>query len=332
MNLFTKCSGDMKKKSYKNLITISLIIVSTFTVYLLAVNLMAKDPANLSHAPRKFGATYMTMNNPYFEAMNNSIEQVINTNGDILITRDPAQDQEKQNSEIQEMIEEGVSAIFLNPVDWKTVRPALIACKDAGIPVFNIDAYVYDRNYVVSVIASDNYQAGVQCADDMMKKRTSADIVILNCPKMQSISERVQGFKDEIAGKARFTIVAEETGGGELEVSMAAMNKIIRSGVSFNVIMGGNDPTALGSLAALQKNHMSSATVYGVDGSPDAKNMIKEDLIEGTSAQRPIEIGTTAVKMAYDYLSGKKIKKEIIVPVTLITKDNLNKFDINGWQ
>lgn len=62
--------------------------------------------------PLKFGATYMTMNNPYFTALNESIRQVVESNGDILITRDPSQDQERQNAQIQEMLDEGVP-VFL---------------------------------------------------------------------------------------------------------------------------------------------------------------------------------------------------------------------------
>ena len=71
------------------------------------------------HAPRLFGATYMTRNNPYFDVLHEAIKEVVEGNGDILISRDPCQDQEKQNAQILEMIEEGIEVLFLNPVDWR---------------------------------------------------------------------------------------------------------------------------------------------------------------------------------------------------------------------
>ena len=52
----------------------------------------------------KFGATYMTMNNPYFVNMDENIEESVQAKGDILITRDPLQDQKKQNEQIKDMI------------------------------------------------------------------------------------------------------------------------------------------------------------------------------------------------------------------------------------
>ena len=60
--------------------------------------------------------------------------------------------------------------------------------------------------------------------------------------------------------------------------------------------------------------------------------MINEGYLEGSSAQRPIVMADMAVAMAYDYISGKEVEKLVIVPVTLITKDNIDEFDISGWQ
>lgn len=320
-------------KNLNRKILLVIVIISVMLAILLGYTKLLSNVDNPGNIPRKFGATYMTMNNPYFPVLNDGINKVVEANGDILITRDPAQDQEKQNSQIYEMIEEGVVAIFLNPVDWKKVRPALIACKEANIPVFNVDTEVYDKEYVVSIIASDNYNAGVQCAKDMMSKLDSADIVILDHPIINSIIRRVQGFKDTIRDNPNYRVVVQESGGAELEIAMEVMNGIIDTGVSFDVVFGGNDPTALGALAALESRHMRGDILfYGVDGSPDGKMMIKEGYLEGTSAQYPREMGKIAAEVAYAYLSGEQVERNIIVPVTLITRDNLDEFSIDGWQ
>ena len=286
-----------------------------------------------SDTPLKFGATYMTMNNPYFIALNDSIREVVEANGDILITRDPAQSQERQNAQIQEMIEEGVVAIFANPVDWEKITPALQACQEAGVAVINVDTDVKEKEYVASVIQSDNYRAGVQCAQDMMAKMDSARIVIMNHYNIKSTTLRVQGFLDTIEGHPQYEVVKEVKTTSELEVSMKMMKRILKTNLEFDVVLGGNDPTALGALAALQLNHVRNRVmIYGIDGSPDAKAMIHQGYLEGTSAQRPIEMGRTAAETAYEYLAGKKVDKNITVDVTLITRDNLSEFDIDGWQ
>lgn len=326
-DLSEKNSSDHKTKNTL-FVTFLILMISTIAVFY-----GTDSEIEVKNEARKFGATYMTMNNPYFDVLNESIKEVVEANGDYLMTRDPLQDQEKQNEQILEMIEEGVVAIFLNPVDWKTVKPALLACEEAGIPVFNIDTSVYDTEYVVTRIMSDNYNAGVQCAKDIIEKTDQAKIVILDDPDTSSIYERIQGFLDTLEGHSEYTIVAQREAGGELEIAMDVMDEIIKERIAFDIVMGGNDPTALGALAAIQANHMEKeVSIYGVDGSPDGKSMIFEGLLEGSSSQKPSVIGKIAAETAYQYLSGEQIEESIIVPVTLVTKQNLAAFDIDGWE
>lgn len=286
------------------------------------------------NAPRLFGATYMTRNNPFFDVVQESIEEVVEANGDILISRDPQQDQQKQNAQIQEMIDEGIEVLFLNPVDWEEVKPALIACHEAGVPVFNIDTTVKDTEYVVTVIETDNYQAGVLCAKDMMKRVPEAKIVVLDNPIQMSITNRVQGFLDTIEGHPEYQVVHQEPAGGEFEVAArVATSALLDSELEFDVVLGGNDPTALGALAALQQHHREEGVlIYGIDGSPDFKGMLDIGYVTATSLQSPKTIGKTAAETAYRYLDGEKIEPYISIQPVLITEENVSKYEINGWQ
>ena len=92
----------------------------------------------------------------------------------------------------------GIEILFLNPVDKAKVKPALQACRKAGVKIINIDTQVDDSDYVLSTIETDNYQAGQECARDMMKRVDSARIMILDNPMQDSIVQRVQGFLDTL--------------------------------------------------------------------------------------------------------------------------------------
>lgn len=284
--------------------------------------------------PRKFGATYMTRSNPFFDVLHEAINEVVESNGDILISRDPQQNQEKQNAQILEMIDEGIELLFLNPVDWEAVKPALVACQEAGVPVINIDTIVKDTEYVVSVIETNNYQAGVLCAEDMMERVEEAKILILNNPIQQSITQREQGFMDTIEGKEQYEVVCREAAGGELQVAAEVTAKdIIEQGIVFDVILGGNDPTALGALSALQQYNMTEGVlVYGIDGSPDFKAMLELGYATATSMQTPKGIGATAAEVAYQYLNGEAVPDYISIEPELITCENIREYEIGSWQ
>lgn len=291
------------------------------------------DRSETVDKPRLFGATYMTRNNPFFDVLNDAIAQVVEGNGDILISRDPCQDQEKQNDQILEMIDEGIEVLFLNPVDWETVRPALVACQEAGVVVINIDTVVKDREYVTSIIETDNYQAGVLCAQDMMKRVDEAEIVMIDSPGQASINNRLQGFLDTIESNENYRIVYTGTSRGEFEISAKVMQEVLAEGVSFNVVLGGNDPSALGALATLQQRHREDGVlIYGIDGSPDFKAMLKLGYVTGTSAQSPETIGRVAAEIAYKYLSGEEVPDYLGIEPYMITGENLDQYEVNGWQ
>jgi ribose transport system substrate-binding protein len=281
----------------------------------------------------KFGATYMTMNNPFFVALNDGIKKAVEAKGDSLVTLDPALDQNKQISQIEDLIAQKVDGIFLNPVDWKGVKPALDEAKKAGIPIINVDASVFDTDLVDCVIASDNYNAGVLVAQDVMKRVKAANVVLLVHPTAKSAIDRTQSFEDTMKSHPEYKIVAKQSSDGQLEKAMPVMENIIQANKQIDVVMGLNDPTALGALAALQAaKRDQNVLIYGVDGSPDAKKAIKDGKITGTAAQSPIGVGKTAGETMYKILNKETVQKDIKVPVTLITKDNVDQFGVDGWQ
>ena len=119
----------------------------------------------------------MTMNNSFYKAITDEIEKQINDRGDILYTRDPALDVDKQNEQINDLIEMGIDVLIINPVDYSKVNASLKKAKEKGIKIIVIDAQLDDDTIADTTVLSNNYDAGVQCAKDMMRNRASAKIV-----------------------------------------------------------------------------------------------------------------------------------------------------------
>ncbi len=308
---------------------VSAILILSVIIMIAAISRLDVDPN-----PRfRIGATYMTMNNPFYSVIDEELRLVIESKGDILLTRDPALSQEKQDAQIRDLINEGIDLLVLNPVNYRQIMPILEEVRSAGIPVVVVDSQVSDPSLVACTIASDNYHAGVLCAEHLMKVRPSANIALLEHPAAQSAVDRIRGFCDTIEPYPEYRIAGRENCSGQLELAMPVMNALLEKEPEINVIMALNDPSALGAMAALEEHSMLSDTeVYGVDGAPEAKSMILEEAMTATIAQFPIRIGQQTAETVYNILSGKPYEKEITVPVRLITADNINDFDIDGWQ
>lgn len=279
-----------------------------------------------------FGTTYMTMNNPFYEVINNELKKEIEKKGDELIVRNPELDIDKQNEQIEEFVAKKVDGIFVNPIDSSKLT-SLQSAKEAGIPIIAIDASVDNTDLIDCLIESDNYDAGVLCAQNMMQRMQSANIVLLKHSTVESALSRIQGFVDTIKDYPQYKVIDSAECEGQLERAMPLMQSIIRKHSNIDVVMALNDPAALGALAAIESLNRTNILVYGVDGTPDLKSLIKQSpLIAGTAAQSPIKFGTLAAKNMYKILERKDVPKTIEVPVTLITKDNIDSYNVKGWQ
>ena len=320
----------MKKIDKNRLWAFYMLLAYVFLLCLSVVLLKLKT------ADKKivFGSTFMTMNNPYFNVLNENIRDTIEANGDILITRDPAQSQERQNAQIMDMLNEGIDFLFVNAVDKSGIESALLECKKRGVPIILIDTDVDNRIGVISAIQSDNYEAGVLLAQDLIRKKPEgAKILIVENLIASSMIQRRQGFIDTIKDNQKYEIVEEIDGVSEIEtVNHAVIDYIENNDKDFDVIFGLNDPTAIGAVAALREMSEKKVLIYGVDGSPDAKELIRQGLFTATVAQHPIYMGKEAAKAAYDYLNGKEIEPDISINVDLINAGNLTRFDISKWQ
>lgn len=316
------------KRFYKNM-TYIIIFFMVLIIFTVTYNIYTAPVAK----HKVFGVSYMTMNNPFYKIINNEILKVVEKNNDTLITLDPELDVDKQNEQIYKFIDQKVDGIFINPIDFEQIEPALQAAKRANIPVIIIDAPVSDESLVNCTIVSDNYDAGVQCAKDMMERLDSANIVLLKHTTAKSAKERIEGFLSVIDNNEKYKVINEAECDGQLEIAMPKMQEIIEETPNIDVVMALNDPSALGALAALEKNNKNDVMVYGIDGTPEIKALIgRNQMIVGTVAQSPIKMGQIAVENMYNILNGKKIEKNIIIPISLINKENLFKYDEDRWQ
>lgn len=316
------------KRFYKNM-TYIIIFFMVLIIFTVTYNIYTAPVAK----HKVFGVSYMTMNNPFYKIINNEILKVVEKNNDTLITLDPELDVDKQNEQIYKFIDQKVDGIFINPIDFEQIEPALQAAKRANIPVIIIDAPVSDESLVNCTIVSDNYDAGVQCAKDMMERLDSANIVLLKHTTAKSAKERIEGFLSVIDNNEKYKVINEAECDGQLEIAMPKMQEIIEETPDIDVVMALNDPSALGALAALEKNNKNDVMVYGIDGTSEIKALIgRNQMIVGTVAQSPIKMGQIAVENMYNILNGKKIEKNIIIPISLINKENLFKYDEDRWQ
>ena len=277
------------------------------------------------------GYTCMDGTNPFFIALEGSIREVVEANGDELISLDPQNSNETQIAQIEDMISRGIVALFVNPVDKDGIIAALDKVKEADIPMFGFDTEVADLSYLVTYAGSDNYNAGYVCGLDLVEKcPDGGPIIVLDSPTMQSVVDRTDGFLAAIDGKG-FEIVSQIDCMGNQEQGNLNGTDALTAHPDAVAIFGGNDPTALGAYAAAEAAG-SKALIYGVDGSPDIKALIAEGKVTGSGAQSPMTIGKTIAELYYKWLAGEEIEARYPIETFMINSDNIAEYNNGGWQ
>ena len=297
-------------------------------------NAIASEEESEEQVSYKFGFSAITMENPYFITLEQALRESVESVGSTMITKDPALDVNLQIQQIDEMIEEGIDAIFLCPVEWEEITPALERLKDADVRIINIDSEVKEMDYVDAFIGSNNYDAGYICGEDLVKQcPDGGKVVILESPTQNSVNDRIKGFEQAVADKG-FEVVARMDTQGDLNMAREAANQIFEDHKDITAVMCGNDQIALGALVAAHTLDLNDIMIYGVDGSPDLKKELLKpgSLIRGTSGQSPINVGKTAVKTAFAILNGEKYEETTYEDVFFIDAENVEMFGVDGWQ
>ena len=265
----------------------------------------------------KIGVSVADQSNPFYIDIVDGMESAAK-DGDELIIVDAGFDAAKQLNDIDDMIQQGVSVMLIDPVDSNAIKSAIEACDAAGIPVI---AYNSPLNFeIASTVATDNYLAGQLVGEAMGKALDGkGKVAMLTYNVAEVCLDRANGFKDAIANYPDIEIVEEQEIQPGTDTALPVAENILQSYPDLNGFFALNDPSALGCVAAVESaNLLDQVKIVGVDGSDDAKAAIAEGKMLASAAQDPVTIGSEAVETAYKVIAGETVETDIKIPSYLV--------------
>ena len=237
-----------------------------------------------------------------------------------------------QTNQIDNFISSKVNLILLGAADSKSIAPAVMRAKQAGVTVVAVDVGV--DGGVDATVTSNNKQAGTKDGVYVAERlKGKGQIVIVNGPPVTAVTDRVAGFVEEISKHPDLKIVSQDqNAGGSRDGGLRVMSDLLTAFRKIDAVFAINDPTAIGCDLAAKQAQRKDFFIVGVDGSPDIVPFLKDpgSLIAATAAQDPYLMAEEAVKIGDEIIRGKKPKEELtLIPVGLITKENVDRYA--GW-
>lgn len=276
-----------------------------------------------------FAASYFTLNNTHFIQWSEGLREVIEANGDKLIDLDAQLDINKQISDIEDVLQQGVDAIFVAPVDSEGIKTAYLSCEKAGVPVINIDIPIPEdlAQHCAFQVTTDNVMAGQVLGEAMIKNTGGeAKVAIIDWSINKAVTDRTSGFEEAIKDSPQIEVVARQDASASVESAIPVMEAFLQSNPEITAVFGINDPSCQGALSAIEAANVQGIGIYSIDGSPDGLDLVKEGKFVGTSAQFPHKMGNVAAENVYKFLAGEEVEKVIAIESVFVDKDNVDEF------
>lgn len=233
-------------------------------------------------------------------------------------------------SRMEDLVVQNVDAIVIN-VDPTQVKAGLQAAKDAGIPVFGMDAGA--DPLLVTNVTSNGYamaaETSTYVADRIKGEGNVVMFVFEAFPPVQVrgvVADAVFGNYPDIKVLDRVTPDVADGGIADSRAKMEAILAANPEPGSIKAVWAAWDQPALGALQAIEDAGRSGEgiVITGIDANPQAREAIAAGgNFEASVAQDFSGIGATTADAVARVLAGEEILQSVTyVPTKLITKAN----------
>lgn len=293
-----------------------------------------KTEEKTSEEARIIGFSCPDLSDPFYNVLKESVKSGIEAKGDHILVQDASNDAQKQEQQVEEMIDSGIDAIFYWPVDGNDSDEALSTLDEAGVPVINLGVKVKNTDLTKAFIAYDEHNAGGLCAENLKERKPDGGtVVLIEDPQDVSMNERMTGFEEKMANSG-FEVVGRISAGKEQTDVENEMRRLFATQKNLDAVMCSDDKMAKEAVQILKEIGKNSVIVYSVGGSPEIKQMIadQENPMIGAGALSPINMGKIAVETVMAVLDGRDYEKKTYVESFFIDGENVEIYGTDGWQ
>jgi len=229
---------------------------------------------------------------------------------------------------VETYIAKGVDAILAPPISQTGTAPALKKAHDAGIKVIIYDT-ILDADFPDCKISSDQNGLGAMTGKEVReyieeKLDGKANIAIIQYVAMslELGPLRPAGFESQIKDMPGVKIVAKQDA-WIAHKATEVVETLIGAHPEINIIWSANEGGTVGSVTAVRNaGKAGKIAVFGTDISEQLASMLLADdnVLQAVTAQKPFEMGYTALTSAVKVLKGEPIEKSKTLSGTLFSR------------
>ena len=342
----------MKKRKTYNLFSVLLVMIVTLSAVCLA-GCGARNEAQGRNI--KIGLALYDASDTFIKELTDEFEKDIKdlNSDDVTVSvqkSDSENSQIKQNSDVEQLISDGVDVLCVNLVDRNSPSEIIDAARKNDIPIvfFNRepvheDMMQWDRMYYVG---SDAEQSGVlqgEMAADDIKSLKSADrnhdgsiqyVVLEGQPNHQDALIRTDKSVSAILESGiRLDNLGTKIANWNRAQAQSKMKEFIdQYGTKIELVLANNDDMALGAIDAYNKTDYVESDrplIYGVDGTEVGLEAVLSSQLNGTVYNDKESQAEYMCRASYELATGGDLSdldmedgRFIYTPFVKVNKDN----------
>jgi ribose transport system substrate-binding protein len=264
----------------------------------------------------------------FFNQMNEGAQAAADAAGVNLVIFNANNDPAAQNSAIETYIQQGVDGIAVVAIDVNGIMPAVEQAAAAGIPVVAIDAILPEDGPHLAQIGVDNAAAGADLGAFFNEYAASAGagkLGIVGALNSFIQNVRKDGFEGALADGV--TIAGTVDGQNVQDTALSAAENLMTANPDMTAIYATGEPALLGAVAAVEsQGRQADVKVFGWDLTPSAVAGIDAGYVVAVIQQDPAGMGAAAVDALATITGGGTVERQIAVPVTIVTQENVDDF------
>jgi ribose transport system substrate-binding protein len=318
----------MFRKTKKHLLSIIGVIVISLSLLTACGTTTATSDTKSPNKTFKVGYSIDTIATPYNAKAYEQMKAEWKKHPEVtLYTTEAEAKSIKQVSDIEDLISKGVDLLIVKPRDEKTLAVPLAKAYKQGIKVVLIDRVVDSEDYSTAIV-TDNAETGRVSAEYLAKVLGGKGNILLaeGTPGASSYLERTQAFMETLKKYPDMKVISQQPSNAKRDDGKTLMENWLQAyGDKINAVHSNADEITMGIVQAIQQaGKTGKIKVTSITGLQEAVKAVKDGQIDQVaSITNGVKKG---VDVSWKLLNGEKVPKKIVVPTTLVTKDNADKY------
>ncbi|MGL5722371.1 MAG: substrate-binding domain-containing protein [Brevinema sp.] len=258
-----------------------------------------------------------------------------------IVVADAKNDAGVQLSQVESFVTRNVDGVIILQVDQAAFGQSAKAAKAANIPVVAVNRLPAEEDFVnmdyfIGIIEKE---AGKIQAEKFIEELTAENRltepmevgILMGTLGLANQIERTAGVKEVLAAYPNIRITREQGADFDRAKAVPIVENWMQAdrGRNIKAIFANNDEMAIGAILSLKAAGRTDIKVYGIDAISAGANLIGDGL-NATVEQDPVAMGTRAMEIMYQVVSGTTVTgtdgKFVWIPLNRIDTSNKEEY------